>query len=191
MPKPTIIEGTRNAPWVVQVLREAVGAESAVHVRAEGDAAAIPHFERALELDSNFAMAHGFLGGNQAIRGDFAAARTHLDLAWRLSPRDPILWATTVTHALADVLAGDTETALVWVQKTMQLPRASGYWPHAVKAAALAQAGRSDEAKVAVQTALGELPKLSISYLAKALPTKQPDGLDPYLDALRTAGLPE
>ena len=48
-----------------------------------------------------------------------------------------------------------------------------------------------DEAKDAVQTALRELPKLSISYLAKALPTKHPGGLDPYLDALRAAGLPE
>jgi hypothetical protein len=35
------------------------------------------------------------------------------------------------------------------------------------------------------------LPKLSLSYLAEALPTRQPDGLKPYLDALRAAGLPE
>ena len=53
------------------------------------------------------------------------------------------------------------------------------------------QAGRIDEAKDAVRAALRELPKLSISFLAKALPTKHPGGLDPYLDALRAAGLPD
>ena len=73
----------------------------------------------------------------------------------------------------------------------MQLPRAAGYWPHATNAAALAQAGRIDEAKEAAQAALRELPSLSLGYLAKTLPTKHPGGLDPYLDALRAAGLPE
>ena len=42
-----------------------------------------------------------------------------------------------------------------------------------------------------MQAALRELPKLSISYTAHSLPVKHPGGLDPYLDALRTAGLPE
>ena len=42
-----------------------------------------------------------------------------------------------------------------------------------------------------MQAALRELPKLTISYAAKSLPVKHPGGLDPYLDALRTAGLPE
>jgi hypothetical protein len=37
---------------------------------AEGDAAALPHFERALELDPNFAMAHARLG---AIKGNLFA----------------------------------------------------------------------------------------------------------------------
>ena len=71
------------------------------------------------------------------------------------------------------------------------MPRAKGYWPHAVHAAALVQAGRIEEARSEVQAALGELPKLSISYTAQSLPTKHPGGLDPYLDALRAAGLPE
>ncbi len=44
---------------------------------------------------------------------------------------------------------------------------------------------------VAVTEALEAKPDLSLAYLAKTLPTKEPDGLDPYLDGLRKAGLPE
>ena len=48
-----------------------------------------------------------------------------------------------------------------------------------------------DEARTAVRTALRLKPDLSLSYLAKTLPTKEPDGLGPYLEGLRKAGLPE
>ncbi len=162
-----------------------------IHMMQGDHDASIGALETSIQLNPSFSQAHHGLGMVLTLAGRLDEARAAFEQVERLSPRDPILWATTITHALADVLSGDTETALTWVRKTMQLPRASGYWPHAVNAAALVQAGRVDEAKDAVQTALRELPKLSISYLAKALPTKHPGGLDPYLDALRAAGLPE
>ncbi len=46
-------------------------------------------------------------------------------------------------------------------------------------------------ARDAVQEALRLKSGLSLSYLAKTLPTKHPGGIDPYLDGLRKAGLPE
>ncbi len=46
-------------------------------------------------------------------------------------------------------------------------------------------------ASTAVAAALEAMPDLSLAYLAKTLPTKEPDGLEPYLDGLRKAGLPE
>ncbi len=73
----------------------------------------------------------------------------------------------------------------------MRNPRVSGYWPHAALASALGNLGRIEEAHAAVGEALLLKPDLSLSYLAKTLPTKQPDGLKPYLDGLRKAGLPE
>ena len=71
------------------------------------------------------------------------------------------------------------------------MPRRKGYWPRAVYAAALVQAGRVGEARSEVQAALRELPDLTLSDIARTLPTKHPGGLDPYLAALRAAGLPE
>ena len=58
-------------------------------------------------------------------------------------------------------------------------------------AAPLAHLGRIEEAQTAVEAALAAKPDLSLAYLAKTLPTKQPGGLEPYLDGLRKAGLPE
>ena len=47
-----------------------------------------------------------------------------------------------------------------------------------------------DEARAAVTEALEAKPDLSLTYLEKTLPTKEPGGLEPYLDGLRKAGLP-
>jgi adenylate cyclase len=60
-----------------------------------------------------------------------------------------------------------------------------------VLAASLVYKGQMEEAREALATALEAIPGLSVSYLEKTLPTREPGGLDPYLDALRKAGLPE
>jgi len=153
--------------------------------------ASIASLRKAIDLNPSFSQAWHGLSMVLTLAGELDEARTAGLEVERLSPRDPILWATTIVHALADVLDNDPASALIWVEKTRQLHRHTGYWVPAVTAAALSQAGRMDEARAALAEALDALPKLSISYLANALPTRQPDGLAPYLDALRAAGLPE
>jgi len=46
-------------------------------------------FERALELNPNFAAAHGYLGWAYAFDDQSEKAITHLDEAMRMSPHDP------------------------------------------------------------------------------------------------------
>ncbi|MEE8118494.1 MAG: hypothetical protein V3T39_02940, partial [Gammaproteobacteria bacterium] len=118
-------------------------------------------------------------------------AKGFFEKAEKLSPRDPLRWAFTVVHALACILAGENEDAVFWAHKTMQNPHSTGYWPHAVLAAASANLDRLDDARKGIDTALKEKPDLSLAYLEKTLPTKEPGGLKPYLDGLRKAGLPE
>jgi len=165
----------------------AVGRIHMMQGRHEDSIAAL---EKAIELNPSFAQSHHGLGMALTLAGRLDEAKAALQMAERLSPRDPILWASTVVHALACVLSGDHEEALRWARKTILNPRSKGYWPHSVHAAALAQLGRLDEARDAVAAALEAMPDLTLSYLAKTLPTKQPGGLDPYLDGLRKAGLP-
>ena len=159
-------------------------------VQGEQDAS-IAELEMALRLNPSFAQAYHGLGFALALSGRLDEAVEALQMAERLSPRDPLLWATTIVHSLTCILMKRYDEAVDWARKTIRLPRAKGYWPHAVLAAALGNLSRLDEARMAVERALEEKPGLSLSYIAKTLPTKEPGGLDPYLDGLRKAGLPE
>jgi len=149
----------------------------------------IASLETAIELNPSFAQSHHGLGMALTLADRLDEAKEALIMSERLSPRDPILWASTVVHALACVLSGDHEDALRWARKTIQNPRSKGYWPQAVLAASLANLDRMDEARAAVAAALEAMPDLSLAYLEKTLPTKEPGGLDPYLEGLRKAGL--
>ena len=151
----------------------------------------IAALETSIGLNPSFAQSHHGLGMALTLAGRLDEAKEALGIAERLSPRDPILWASTVVHALACILSRDYEEALKWARKTIQNPRAKGYWPQAALAASLAHLGQTDEARVAVAAALEAMPDLTLSYLKKTLPTKEPGGLDPYLEGLRKAGLPE
>ena len=162
-----------------------------VHMMLGEHDASIGALETSLTLNPNFAQAYHGLGFALTLAGRIEDALDSLAKAERLSPRDPLLWAFTVVHALACILSHDYETAVHWARRAMQIPRATGYWPHAVLAAPLAQLGRIEQARTAVKAALEQKPDLSLSYLKKTLPTKHPGGLDPYLDGLRKAGLPE
>ncbi len=153
--------------------------------------ASIDALEKAIALNPSFAHGYHGLGMSLTLAGRLDEAKQALEYSERLSPRDPILWASTIVHALANVLSGDYEEGVRWAMATVRNPRSTGYWPHAVLAAALAHSGRLDEARESVHLAVQELPDLTLSYLKTTLPTKQPDGLDPYLDGLRMAGLPE
>ncbi len=169
----------------------AYAAAGRVHVMLGEHDASIAALETSLTLDPSFAQAYHGLGFALTLAGRLEDALDSLAKAERLSPRDPLLWAFTVIHSLACILSHEYEAAVHWAQKTIQIPRATGHWPHAVLAAPLAHLGRIDEARAAVKAALEQKPDLSLRYLKKTLPTKHPGGLDPYLEGLRKAGLPE
>ncbi len=151
----------------------------------------IAALEKSLELNPSFAQSYHGLGFALALSGKPDEAKGFFEKAEKLSPRDPLLWAFTITHALTLMLAGENEDAVLWAHKTMQIPRSSGYWPHTVLAAASANLDRLDDARNEVAAALKEKPDLTLSYLKKTLPTKHEGGLEPYLAGLRKAGLPE
>jgi adenylate cyclase len=100
-----------------------------------------------------------------------------------------MLWAFTVVHALNCVLNEDYEAGLEWANHTLQIPAAIGYWPHAVKASALANLGLIDDARKVLATAIHEKSDFSVAFVLGNMPTKHADGLKPYIDGLRKAGL--
>ena len=173
--------------------RDAVAyfAAGRVHMMLGEHDASIAALETSSTLNPSFAQAYHGLGFVLLLAGRLDDAINSFHQAECLSPRDPLLWAFTVTHGLACILSHDYETAIHCARRTIQIPRASGYWPHAVLAAAMANLGQVEDARTAITAALREMPDLSLAYLIHTLPTKEPDGLEPYLDGLRKAGLPE
>ena len=162
-----------------------------VHMmRGEHDTS-IAELEMSLRLNPSFAPAYFGLGFALALAGRFDEALGALDKAIRLNPRDPLIWAIKAIRSLTYSLLHQYEAAAEWAQQSIREPRAAGYWPYAVLASALGNLGQIEEARSAVNEALRQKPDLSLSYLEKTLPTKQPGELQPYFDGLRRAGLPE
>lgn len=162
-----------------------------IHMMQGDQGDAIAALETAIKLNPSFAQAHHGLGMALCLAGRFEEAHAASSMCERLSPRDPIIWASLAVQALTSTLAKDYETALAWGQKALRNPNATGYWPHAMMAAPLAHLGRIDEAKHALENALKEVPTLTIGQLKETYPTTEPGGLEPYLQGLRLAGLPE
>ena len=162
-----------------------------VHMmRGEHDTS-IAALERALSLNPSFAPAYFGLGFALTLSGQLDDALDALEKAVRLNPRDPLIWAVKSLRSLIHCLLRQYEVAAESARQSMREPRAAGYWPYAVLAAALGNLGQIEEARTIVDEALQIKPDLSLSYLERTLPTKQPGGLQPYLNGLRKAGLPE
>ena len=173
--------------------RDAVGyfAISRIHmIRGEHDAA-IAAGRKAIELNPNTFYAYHGLAFALTLAGKAEEGIEYTTQAERISPRDPLLWSALIVRSLACILLERYEEAIDNAEKASQIPASTGYWAHALKASSLAQVGAVDEARAYLQQAINEKPELSISYLRKTFPTRHKDGLQPYLDGLRKAGLPE
>jgi adenylate cyclase len=149
--------------------------------------------EKSLELSPSSYLAYHGLGFALALSGRLEESAEALDKAIRLSPRDALLWGTMSFRSLTCILQQQYEDASDWAQKSILEPQAAGagYWPYAVLASALSNLGQTVKAREAVEEALQRKPGLSLAFLETTLPTRQPDGLEPFLDGLHKAGLPD
>lgn len=185
----------------VRLVRRAVelGKDDAVALTRSGHALAhlahdldggIALLDRALVLDPNLAAAW-FLGGFlRAWRGEPDEATEHFAHAMRLSPLDPEMYRMQAGTALVHLFAGRFDKASSWAAKAIRdLP--SFLMVIGISAASHALAGRTDEARRAMDH-LRELdPALRISNLKNWLPVRRPEDLATLTDGLRRAGLPE
>ena len=160
-----------------------------IHMMLGDHDASIAALRKSIELNPCFAQAYHGLGFALSLAGQLEESGDMTIKAISMSPRDPMLWAFTIVHALNCILSEDNEAGLEWANRTLQIPTATGYWSPAVKAAALANLGRVDEAKQALALAIEAKPDLSIGFLEHNMLTKHAGGLDPYLDGLRKSGL--
>ena len=146
--------------------------------------------DRVLALDPNLARGWYASGWVRVYRGEPEVAIEHQARAMRLSPLDPTLYHMRVGTAFAHLLAGRFDEASSWAERAFR--EEPNYHPAAiVKSARNALAGRTDEARKAMQRLRQIDPTLNISNLKDRHPIRRPDDLTRFADGLRMGGLPE
>ncbi len=148
---------------------------------------AAAEFRHALELNPNFAAAHGYLGWTLAFDGQADEATQHLEEAIRMSPHDPqnAIFNTglAVTHYLTERYA----KAVEYSNKSLQ-QRSAFTAGHRIHVASLAQNGQIDEAREALARLKEMHPDLSIAWIEKNVPyTSGP--MTKFVEGMRKAGL--
>jgi TolB-like protein/class 3 adenylate cyclase len=153
----------------------------------------IAECERALGLDRNLAIAHGFIGIAKHFIGRSEETEAHVQEAIRLSPRDTLAYLWLGAPGYANIHLGDDEEAVVWLRRSIDANRNFPLY-HFVLAAALAQIGRLDEARSAVQAGLALHPTFTVSRLNANPPSDNPTFLarrERLIEGMRKAGAPE
>ena len=148
---------------------------------------AVEEFTRALDLNPNFAAAHGYLALALALADRSKEAIAHGEQAIRMSPHDPQTGLFNVALAAAHYLEGRFSEAVVFGRKATQLsPQLSG--AYRIYVASLAQAGQINEAHEALQRLKELQPMISIAWIERYVPYTG-SAMTKFIEGMRKAGL--
>ncbi len=119
----------------------------------------ISNLRFALGINPNSALAHYILGRCLVWIGDLNSAKEHLELAMRLSPRDPAIGLMLASIGEIWFSRGDYDGCVAWMEKAaLALPNLT--WPaRSELVAALAHLGRFAEAKSEYENLLRVAPE--------------------------------
>jgi TolB-like protein/class 3 adenylate cyclase/Flp pilus assembly protein TadD len=148
---------------------------------------AVQQFQRSIDLNPNFAAAHGYFGWALALDGQSDRAIPHLEQAIRMSPHDPQNAIFFVGLAAAHYLTGRYIEAVNLGRKAVQ-HRSTFTGGHRILCASLAQAGQLSEARVALQRLKELQPEISTAWIEKYVPYSQ-GPMENFLEGMRKAGL--
>ena len=118
--------------------------------------------ERALAIDRNLAMAHGWIGLGKYFVGRNEETEAHVLEALRISPRDTLGWAWMLFVGIAKLHSGRDEEAVTWLSRAVELNPNTPV-VHFYLAAALARLGRLQEARKAACAGLELNPSFTIA----------------------------
>lgn len=121
--------------------------------------------ERAVARNPNFALAHLFRGVALAALDRDAEALADIDLAIRLSPRDPGLWSFYFWQGRCHRDLGNVDAAVSSLRQAIG-ERPDVWFPHLDLSTTLAGAGRMDEAKAAITKARDLNPHMTLDAIA-------------------------
>jgi tetratricopeptide (TPR) repeat protein len=145
---------------------------------------------RALELNSNFALAHAFLGNTLGLQGARQEAVESAEHALRLSPRDRLV-SIYASLALAQIHfgAGRYSECVNWARNMIE-KSPENVRGHSFLTAALAMEGNLTAAVEARDTLLRLQPEYSLAWMTENQPATG-ELAERLREGLRKAGVPE
>jgi TolB-like protein/tetratricopeptide (TPR) repeat protein len=158
-------------------------------VRAEHEQA-IASFNRALELNPSFALAHYGKGHSLWHCGHPDQSVICLDEAMRLSPRDPLMWTFLASKSIALFMLERYDEALDCSHRSQRYP-VTAIWAHMAELATLGTLERHEEAAAAITRALQIQPDLDITFIRQALPVTHAPSAEHFYSGLIKAGVPK
>jgi tetratricopeptide (TPR) repeat protein len=153
----------------------------------------IAECERALALDLNYTFAHAAIGFAKFITGRAEETESHVAQALRLNPRGAGVHVWMLFAGIAKLALGADEEAIAWFRRCLETNRNLPL-PYFSLGAALAHAGRMDEARAAVQAGLAFDPTFTIARFRAGAMGDHPVYLaqrERFCDSMRKAGVPE
>jgi TolB-like protein len=138
-----------------------------------------------LAINPNYGQLYVARRGAEVSLGRFEQARSDIEQAMRLSPRDPRIGFYHMALDQGEIGLGHYEAAIDEAHRAIDAGFRN-YIPYADLAAAYALAGRMEEAKTALAEARRLNPNLTVKWLTAHAPN-----LPALFDGLRRAGLPE
>jgi adenylate cyclase len=158
-------------------------------VRAEHEQA-ITSFDRAIELNPSFALAHYGKAHSLWHCGHPAEAVKCHDEAIRLSPSDPLMWTFLASKAIALLMLERYEEALECSRRAQKYP-ITAIWAYMGELGVLGLLDRKEEARDALERALKLEPNLSITFISESLPITHAPSREHFFGGLKMAGVPE
>lgn len=155
------------------------------------DAALLP-FERAIALNPDFAVGHYFLALGSTYAGHHAKVLEHADMAERLARRDLLARGYAGAHDnVRSTASFATENYRNGIKFASNATLYSPNSPTAHRALVinLALAGKSHEARHAMQTLRKLAPDISQAWIAKNSVWSSTETMRRYVDAFRASGL--
>ena len=158
----------------------------ALQARGEADDA-LAEIERALSMSPNLAIAHGHRGATLIFAERPKEGVTALKACIRLDPRDPYLAVRLLHIACGLYFCGEYEAS---IEAAKRLIRSYPDFPMIYRwtAAALAQLGRTTEAKEELEKAILCAPGAFDMYVRKRAPWFRPEDHAHLVEGLRKAG---
>jgi len=153
----------------------------------------IAECERALTLDRNLAFAHAAIGGAKNFLGRAEETEAHVLESFRLSPHDTYAYLWAYIMGGAKIQLGNDDEAVAWLRRSIEANR-NFRNAHVYLAAALAQLGRLDEARAAVQATLALDPTFTIRRFRAGAYSDNQTYLaqrERVYEGMRKAGAPE